>query len=254
MYMSKFSLGTVAGIEKRKSANSGAPSVVAQPAARLTETQALTLAQNIGGLGHSNLTLAMLCRINATAALTEIGGVNQIIGCRHGGNGRLIQIQTDNTFGDYKLTIGDSQTGTAGGAFATQPPINEWIFLALSSPAASGTLLAAWQRLSGDTTQRTITRANGVEASVQAQNIFVNGEGTTGVLTSIDVQYIRGYDSYSDAASLAAQALSTNAAGALFWWGVDSGGVWTDKSGNNRTPTVVGTPAIRSDGPVIAAM
>lgn len=222
----------------------------AQPALRLAgSTQGLieTGLDGLGVAGHGDFTMGMLVRFNAA-----FQGNDQFLTAGHSGNGRAVQLQSNNVFDNYDVVIGDTQTGVSA-AFGTDIPLNTWIFLALSANSTDRGLTAIWTA-DGGATYQTITKANGVEGSVIIQQILVNGGGAGNGHASMDVQFIRAINDERTAAQMAAMATSNDPTGHFLWWTVAADGSITDSTGNNRVPTIVGAPSVVTDGPVIGGI
>jgi hypothetical protein len=234
--------------------------VVAQDAVRFAgDAAGCYMARDLGGPGHANFTIEMLVYLEARApiaAILEIG---------HAGNGRAVMIQHDNTFEQYHPTIGDSQTGNAGGGWgANPPPLNTWLYMTFRSPnTTGGTLEATWTAVEGaEGTTYEATRTNGVEASVQAQRIALNGSGSgtngsgNGIEGGVRFQYVRGKTGYENDATVAGHRQSVDPTGWEFWWVFEDnggGGITVrDATGNGRTPTIVS--GTLTTGPTIGSV
>ena len=199
----------------------------------------ISLAINIGGAGHVNFALGCwlwLEEYNDSAGLIAVG---------HLANGRTLGMACNNAFPTPLVSLGDSQTGFTSGAFATQPALNGWIYAEFSSPNTTGGTLTARYKTLASSTVYTITRANGVEASVQAEVVHVNrfqvgdANGFTGGLRAA---YLRGYSGpTADDATFLAHAADTTGAGTLFFNPLANNTDTSDISGNGRTLTFNGT-------------
>lgn len=199
---------------------------------------------NIGGAGHVNFT------IEGWFYFLEANDSAGILSANHNSNGRALGLHCDNAFPDPNFAVGDSQTGNTD--FATQPSLNTWVFMQLSSPnTTGGTVTARWSALN-DETVYSVTHTNGVESSVQAESVLVNrmvvgnANGFTGGLRAA---YVRGYTGPTDEATFLARKYSLDATGALFWWNLDDSSDTTDQSGNGRTATFNGS-LLDQDSPV----
>ncbi len=195
----------------------------------------ISLALDIGGAGHVNFTL------EGWFYLEEYNDSAGILTASHGGNGRAVRLLCDNDFPTPRVALGDSQTGQLH--FTAQPPLNTWVFLQLSSPnTTGGTLTGRWSELGSDTVN-TVTRTNGVEASVQAQQVLINRKGVgdaNGFTGGLRAAYVRGYTGPSSESEFLARKTSTAPTGALFWWDLDDNTDTADQTGNGRTATFNG--------------
>lgn len=199
--------------------------------------------------GITNYTIQMLCRIVA-----ETNNA-QLLTLPNTGNGRTVFLQYN---GSGQLTLGDSQSGSV--AFATDPPVNTWLLVTLSSdPGNARQLRATWARCNPDqaNTVTTVTRANGIEASVLPTTFRVHGGGVaTGFASGLDVQYVRAYLNYRSDAQIIADRQGFDPTGARFWWvfrNNGSGGVEVIDVGpiGTRTPTSVLGAVLLTDGPTV---
>ena len=208
--------------------------------------------QNVSNEGMTNYTIQMLCRI--------VGVTNnaQLFTMPNTGNGRTVFLQYN---GSGQLTLGDSQTGSA--TFSTSPPTGVWLLLTLSSdPSNARQLRATWARCNPDqpSTVTTLTRANGIEASVLCSTFRVHGGGVgTGFASGLDVQYIRSYYSYRSDAQIVLDRQGSDPTGVSYWWVFedDGGGgvnVIDASSAGTRVPTSVLGAALVTDGPVVPNM
>lgn len=231
--------------------------VVEQDAVRFAgDSAGAYLAYALGANGHTDLTVEMLVYLeqrNALASILELPGVA----------GRTTLLQHDNTFGVYEPSIGDSQTGHSGGGWgANPPPLNTWLYMSLRGPAtAGGNIVATWTLAEGaDSTVYTAQRASGIEGSVPATSVTLNGSGSgangSGNGLNVRFQFVRGRTGRLSDGQVNADRLSTDVAGWAFWWLFsDNGGggvAVTDETGNGRVPTLVN--ATLSTGPVVPSM
>jgi hypothetical protein len=157
--------------------------------------------------------------------------------------GRMALLQFNNSgpvFG-----IGDSNTGTIGGAFDVAPPADTWVFMVFRGVTAHpGTFTAYWYQEDG-TLGGSASRANGIEDSVAPQALHLNGGGiTTGL--SMRAQYVRAYGRRLSDGEIATEYSNTNmSTDGLLYYNVfeDNGGggvAVRDASGNNRVFTLTG--------------
>lgn len=189
---------------------------------------------NIGTVGHANLAVGgwfFLEEYNDSAGLLAVG---------HSSNGRTLGFLCNNGMPPL-VSIGDSQTGQT--AFASQPPLNTWVYMEFSSPAAGGTVTARWSALDSPVVN-TQTRTNGVEGSVQAEVINVNrftvgtANGFTGGLRAA---FVRGYNRQTaDEAEFVRHKHDLVGDGALFFWPLASSADLSDLK-SVRPPTFNGT-------------
>jgi len=168
--------------------------------------------------------------------------------------GRSAGIQSDNVFANINLTLGDSNTGVTNDIWgANTPPTGVWIFMTLRGPAAHpGVFTATWQAEAGGTIY-TVTRANGMEDSIEIGNIWLNGRGVEGG-SVMRAQYVRGYDSRLADGALDAERTKTDPTGAFFWNVFEDDGLGgvdvRDASGNGRVFTLTGG-TLTADGPEV---
>lgn len=170
--------------------------------------------------------------------------------------GRFAGIQTDEVFGDFNVTLADSNTGVTADLFApNSPPTNEWIFMTLRGPAVHpGVFTATWQAEAGGTVY-TATRANGMEDSIEIQAVWLNGTGATQG-TTMRAQYVRGYDSRLADGVLDAERTRTDPTGSFFWNVFEDDGLGgvdvRDASGNGRVFVLTGGEL--ADGPAVGSV
>lgn len=203
------------------------------------DTDWVSLAVTIGGAGHVNFALG--CWLY----LEEFNDSAGVIAAGHLSNGRTLGLGCDTNFPTPRLCLGDSQTGFTSGAFGTQPALNGWVYAEFSSPNTTGGTVTARYSPLGSSTVYTVTRANGVEASVQAQVVHINrfavgnANGFTGGLRAA---YFRGYSGpTADDATFLAHKAATTGAGTLFFNPLADNTDTSDISGNGRTLTFNGT-------------
>jgi hypothetical protein len=204
-----------------------------------SDTDWISRSVNIGGAGHVNFALG------GWFYLEEYNDSGGILAAGHSGNGRTLGVACNNAFPTPLVCLGDSQTGFTSGNFANQPPLNTWFYLEFSSPnTTGGTVTARWAEY-GTTTVRSVTRTNGVEASVQAEVVNVNrfqvgdANGFTGGMRAA---YVRGYSSpTADDATFLAHMADTAGVGTPFFWPLANNTDTGDISGNGRTATFNGT-------------
>jgi len=161
----------------------------------------------------------------------------------------LLQFSGSGVFG-----IGDSNTGTAGGAFDVAPPADTWIFVVVRGVITHpGTFTAYWYDQDG-VLGGTASRANGIEDSVAPQALHLNGGGLASGL-SMRAQYIRAYNRRLSDGEVATEFSNINMSTAnLLYFNVfennGGGGVSVrDASGNNRVFTLTGA-TLSASGPV----
>lgn len=222
--------------------------VIDQGSARFVgNAEGAQLIADIGGLGHTDFVIEMLCYFEGRSSNAAFFGV------RHVGNGRTILLRCTNTFDTYFIGIGDSQTGQT--PFPDQPPLNTWLHMTVQSPAtAGGTLRVTWTVAEGAAGTRYVqTRTNGIEASVQAQSTFVGGLAVgNGDETGFRCQYVRGRTGYLADAVVDGHRQDTDTSAWNYWWRFyDDGGnlAVEDKTGNNLVPTITG--GTFATGPVV---
>lgn len=223
---------------------------VQQVAARFQgNADGLTSLAEIADAGITNYTIEMLCRIVA-----ETNNA-QLFTLPNTGNGRTVFLQYN---GSSQLTLGDSQSGSI--VFTTDPPVNTWLLVTLSSdPSNSRQLRATWARCNPDqpSTVTTMTRANGIEPSVLPTTFRINGGAVaTGFASGLDVQYVRAYDNYRSDAQIITDRQLADPTGCLFWWKFaddGGGGVTVTDEGpiGTFTPTTMVGAALVTDGPVV---
>lgn len=224
---------------------------VDQGSARFSgNTQGAELTFDIGTVGHADLTLEALVYFEG-----ELG--NSIyMGVRHLGNGRALYIQNNNVFEQYDLAVGDSQTGLT--TFATPPPLNTWLHVTIQCQTLAGgdSVRATWTVAEGaEGTRYAVTRANGIEDSVQAQAIFIGGDAISSAAgqPASRFQYVRGRTGHLADAVVDAHRQSVDTTGWDFWWVFSDAGGGTlavaDATGNNRVPTITG--GTFATGPVV---
>lgn len=230
---------------------------VTQSAARFIGTNAgAVISQAIGSVGATAFTIEALVYLEGARG----SGLDSVFRVDFPA-GRSAVLSTNNSFSDYSLTIGDSQTGTTGGVFTPQPNAGEWYLMTFGADGTTGNtglFRGTIQPLSGGPeTFISITRAKGVEASLTATGLALNGgtdnASADGFDNGIRFQYVRAYNSYRTPEQIQASVSSNNSAGALFWWHfTDNAGAVavTDATGNARVPTLLN--ATVATGPVIA--
>lgn len=195
---------------------------------------------DIGDVGQSDFVIQALARFPAGT------GNARFLGIRHSSNGRANSIGCNNVFEVYAYGAADTNTGHT--VWAVQPPVNTWLHVTLQCTTIAGgdTIRATWALAEGvDDTRTALTRANGVENSVQGQQVFVGGmeHGTVGQ-GAMRVQHVRARTGNLDNAVVDAQRHATDVSGWAYWWKfVDAGGGALgvqDLTGNGRTPTITG--------------
>lgn len=225
--------------------------VVDQGAAEFTSnTSGAIFTFDIGDVGISDLVIEALIRFPSPGF-----GNSNFLGIRHSSNGRGVIVGMNNTFEVYALGPRDTQTGHT--AWATQPPANAWVHVTLqcSSIAGGDQIRATWALAEGvDDTRTAATRANGVENSVQGQQVFVGGIETGPVgQGTMRVQHVRARTGNLADAVVDGHRHDTDTSGWAYWWKfVDAGGGALgvqDLTGNGRTPTITGGSFVA--GPVV---
>jgi hypothetical protein len=167
---------------------------------------------------------------------------------------RFAGFQVD-TVGD-NISLGDSNTGTTTDPWGVNsPPMNEWIFMTFRGPAAHpGVFTATWQAEAGGTIY-TVTRANGMEDSIEIGAFWLNGEGLDDGIT-MRAQYVRGYDSRLADGVLDAERTRTDPTGSFFWNVFEDDGLGgvdvRDASGNGRVFVLNGGEL--ADGPEVGSV
>jgi len=228
-----------------------------QPAAQFTgDTQGAngSMVASFGGLGMTNFTVAGWFYF---APLTAADGDASVL-ITEGQADRVNGIYVDNVFGNYNVSLGNGNTGVTNDIWgANSPPFDQWIFMTLRGPAAHpGVMTATWQAEAGGTIY-TVTRANGMENSIEIGNIWLNGKGTEGGCT-MRAQYVRGYNSRLADGVIDAERAKTDPTGSFFWWVFEDDGVGgldvRDASGNARVPALIGGPTLTADGPEVGAV
>lgn len=212
-------------------------------------TSGAILTFDIGAVGQSDFVIEALMRFPA-----RTGNAN-FIGLRHSSNGRAVLIGCNNTFEVNALGPRDTQTGHT--AWGTQPDTGVWYHVTLqcTSIADGDTVRATFAPAEGAEGSRiAATRANGVENSVQGQQVFVGGveQGTVGQ-GAVRVQYVRARTGNLANEVVDGHRHDTDVSGWAFWWRFyDAGGGALgveDKTGNGRTPTITGGSFV--SGPVV---
>lgn len=218
-----------------------------KPAFRYTgNTDGATLARQLGGLGFSDFALIAVVRIG-----TSPGANSDVLKLSRPSNGRQFSLGYN---GSSQFALKDSQNGST--VFGTQPPLNTWIIIGLSGPAdAGGTQIGMWKDLTTADAPVFVTRTAGIEGSVTSTNVFLNDGGTgNGIDSTVDFQYVRGYQVSMNQAQLESEISNYSAAGAEFWWVWDGAGAVVDASPNNFLPVNTGTPAVVADGPILPGL
>lgn len=213
-------------------------------------TSGAALTYSLGNVGHSDFVIEALMYFEG-----ELG--NSIyMGLRHSGNGRAVYIQNNNVFEQYDLAVGDTQTGLA--TFATPPPLNTWLHVTLQGTTLAGgdTLRATWTVAEGAAgTRYAVTKANGIEDSVQGEVVFIGGNGISGQAAqpACRYQYVRGRTGNLADEVVDGHRQDVDPTGWAFWWRFYDAGGGTlgveDKTGNNRVPTITG--GAFATGPVV---
>lgn len=203
--------------------------------------------------GPANFTVEALVRIDAPRLSARAMLSNRYIA------DRVASIGTDNTFEQYNVAVGDSQTGWSAGALGHNPPQGEWYHITISadSDVNAGVFRATLQALADAATQYSQTRAKGFTGTLNHVGFEINGGGATNAgQTSISFQYVRAYATERSLATIAAQRGAPDLTDALFCWVFEdngSGGVAVrDATGNNRVPTLVGGTLVA--GPVVPVL
>lgn len=224
--------------------------VVDQGAAEFSSnTSGAIFTFDIGDVGISDFVIEALMYFPAGF------GNSNFLGIRHSSNGRGVIIGMNNVFEVYALGPRDTQTGHT--AWASQPPVNTWVHVTLQATPSSGTdqIRATWALAEGpDDTRTAATRANGVENSVQGQQVFVGGVETGQVgQGTMRVQHVRARTGNLADAVVDGHRHDTDVSGWAYWWKfVDAGGGVLgvqDLTGNGRTPTITGGSFV--SGPVV---
>lgn len=203
-----------------------------------------TLTFAFGDAGFLDWTIAGWLYLGNTVNNAVPFGVEGIAGRRF-----LLQFNSSGVFG-----LGDTNTGTIGGAFNNAPPAATWFFVVVRGAITyPGTFTASWYQEDG-TLGGTASRANGIESSVQPQSFFLNG-GNVSTGSSTRAQYVRAYDRRITDEEMANEFANTNmSTTGLLYYNVfeDNGGggvAVRDATGNNRTFTLTGV-TLSSAGPV----
>ncbi len=191
--------------------------------------------QNLGSVGQA---VWSACGwVYFPSALTT-GGIFTLV---HSGNGRYITIANTVPSASVEMVMGDSQTGLT--SWASQPPANTWLFLAIAA-GASGATVNAWWSAEGSGTWNNVNRTNGVEGSVQGEIIYL---GRTEVGSpDAPVAYFeqwRAFNSTLDLTAFQAQKpLNSPSVGSpILYWPLLTNSDTSDATGNSRTPTFNGT-------------
>jgi hypothetical protein len=204
-------------------------------------------ATNIGSAGHAGVTIAGWCyRLSGIgySGMTEAA----LFGIAHGSNGRYLGLGFDNRFdsgaeSDPYLAILNSQTGNSPFAGGDQPPFDEWFFAYMRTQTLAGgdAVFAEWS--TDGSTWHTETVANGIEDSVQAEQVLIGRVGVGAANTVIGYYaYIHAYS--SDIGETAARALfsaSTPQNSPWAFWPLADNTDTGDDSGNSRTLTFNGS-------------
>lgn len=204
---------------------------------------------DIGDVGISDFVIEALMYFPANSANANF------LGIRHSTNGRAVIIGMNNTFEVWALGPRDTQTGHT--AWPSQPPPNTWVHVTMQCTPSSGTdtIRATWALAEGpDDTRTATTRANGVENSVQGQQVFVGGVETGQASQgAMRVQHVRARTGNLADAVVDGHRHDTDTSGWAYWWKfVDAGGgvlSVQDLTGNGRTPTITGGSFVA--GPVV---
>ena len=209
-------------------------------AVAFTASQGASLAQALLPAGVANFTMEALVRIDGPRAGNKAILTNAYIA------GRKTSLGTNGTFEQNYLSVGDTETGWSGGAFATQPTQGEWYFMSFSADGditASGQVRGTMQPVGGGAIVSAV-RNKGITMLLNHFGFEVNGGGEANAGLSISVQYVRAFNSQRSMEQIAEDRSGVNADEALFWWVFEdngSGGVAVrDASGNGRVPTLTG--------------
>lgn len=200
------------------------------------------------GTGGTDFTLVAWVYLTARTPQAEIFTAEHVAS-------RLALLAHDNVFAQNLPSIGDSNTGFAGGGWASgqEPPLNTWIRVALrGSTANPGTFQSDWKGADVADPVYSATRANGLEDSVGYVATHLNGGGV-GIGSTMRFQYVQLYSTrLNDADTEAAMANIDPGAPNLAAFNVfennGSGGVAVrDATGNGRvftldTPTLAVGP------------
>lgn len=190
---------------------------------------------DLGGVGIANLTLAGWHYVTS-GTVTDY---DAICGVSHASNGRFIALMRDNAFPSPHLSISDHVSETD---FPSDPPVNTWVFFIIRSGAAGGTITGEWSSL-GSSTWITATHTNGVEGSVQGNQVLLGrslvGEAQT---SKGNYAYWHAYDSeIGETASRALKDKTTPQNSPWAFWPLDDNTDTGDDSGNGRTITFNGS-------------
>jgi hypothetical protein len=215
------------------------------------EGAALTF--DIGAEGHADFVIEGLVMFLGNSP------TDCFMGLRHTGNGRALMVQCNNVFDTYDVALGDTQTGITN--WATPPILNTWLHVTIQATTTAGTdtVRATWKEAEDlGATRYAVTRANGIENSVQGQQVFIGGLAQgDGNATGARFQYIRARTGNLADGVVDGHEQDTDASGGTwaFWWRFFDAGGGTpgveDLSGNNRVPTITG--GVYADGPVVPA-
>jgi hypothetical protein len=205
-------------------------------------------AVNIGQVGHTDFGVGLWhYRTSAGqsySTITEAG----IVGVGHGSNGREVFLGFNNRFDsgaitDPYLAIGDSQTGLAAFDGADQPPFDTWFYIYLRGWDNGGTrtLTAEWS--TDCSTWHSQSKANGVEGSVQAEQVLLGRRGVGDANTSNGwYAYLQVYGTdIGQSALRSACSKSASATSELGFWPLVDNTDTGDDSGNGNTITFNGT-------------
>jgi len=223
--------------------------VVDQGSARFTGSDNYAvLTHSIGTAGHADLVLEALVYFEGKSSYANF------MGLQHSSNGRSIGVCCNNTFEVYDIGVCDSQTGIT--AWGTQPPLNTWLFVSIQAQTVAGgdQLRATFTPAEGvEGTHYAAARTNGVEDSVQGEQIYMGGLIGMAGQAAVRIQYVRGRTGWLDDATVATHRQSTDTSIWDFWLRFsDAGGgalAAEDLTGNNRIPVITG--GAFATGPIV---
>lgn len=228
--------------------------VVDQGAARFTSNDTYAvLSHALGTAGQADMVIETLVYFEGRSSNAAF------FGAQHSGNGRALGIRCNNTFEVYD--IGPfTQPGGGITVFGDQPPENTWLFMAIQvHPNSGGTprqIRATWTTAEGAAgTIYAQTHANGVEDSVQAEQVFLGGLIGQPGQAAVRFQYVRGRTGYLDDAAVATHRQAIDTSPWEFWLRFfnDGGNLGVeDKTGNNRVPVLTGGTFVA--GPVVPSV
>lgn len=179
----------------------------------------------------------------------QAGGVFSLA---NDGNGRYLTITNAVPAASVEMRMGDSQTGLS--SWASQPPADTWIFLAMAA-GASGATVNAWWSAEGSATWNNVNRANGIEGSVANDTIYL-GRTASGEATGPDAHYEhwRFFNSTKVQADFETlKGENTPSGSPLLYWSLDNNTDTGDDSGNSRTATFNGTLTTETGPTIVAA-